>query len=302
MKRKTVLALTAVALSAAMMVGCSSSSVASSSASQSAESASASASTEIANPWTESDREGVAAATGFDMAAPDEAEDVSYSYMSDGSMAQMCYTLYGASWTYRMQFADELTDISGCYYDWTLTEEGTVSGLEAVYYDYTDGDLNKVEFDDVQVVNWYDAVAGVTYSLCATSPDLNGLDIQVCAENLYTPLQGEATDDAEKDRETELNDYFIGEHKRSSDDSSLTISDNGDGTFKVDLSIVRLCDLTDGVGTFEDHKMNFDIEDPNGETMSGMIYLDSDNSLTVKITNSTWTYLPNDEVLDGFGK
>ena len=48
--------------------------------------------------------------------------------------------------------------------------------------------------------------------------------------------------------------------------------------------------------------MTFEIEDPGGEKMTAMIYLDSDNSLAVKILDSTWTYLQTDDVLDGFGK
>ncbi len=128
------------------------------------------------------------------------------------------------------------------------------------------------------------------------------MDIQAYAENLYVPLQGDATDDPEKDRENELNEYFLGEHKRSEDGSTLDIEDNGDGTFDIDINIVRLCSLEDGVGTFTEHKMTFDVTDPNGNPMSGVIYRDNDNSLTVKITDSTWDYLPNDEVLEGFGK
>lgn len=303
MKKKIVLALTLMAISAAMMSGCGSASKGENSgAGSQQESTETSEKTDMANPWTESDKQGVAEATGFEMTAPDGGEEVSYSYMSEGKMAQMRYTLDDATWNYRMQSTDELTDISGLYYDWTLAESGTVSGREAMYYTYTDGDLNKTEFDDVQMVNWYDAVTGVSYSLSATRADLNGMDIQVYAENLYAPLQGEATDDPEKDRENELQEYFLGEHIRKDDESSLTISDNNDGTFRVDISIIRLCNMENGVGTFEDHKMNFVIDDPSGEKLSGVIYRDSDNSLTVKITDSTWTYLPNDELIEGFGK
>ena len=48
--------------------------------------------------------------------------------------------------------------------------------------------------------------------------------------------------------------------------------------------------------------MSFEIDDPNGNKMSGVIYRDSDDTLTVKITDSTWTYLKNGDVLEGFGK
>ena len=257
------------------------------------------ASAQIANPWTQSDRQGVADATGFEMTPPEGAENVAYSYTEADSLAQMTYELNSDKWTYRMQEADELTDISGMYYTWDAEEKGEVSGREAIYYSY--GGLDNAG-DDIQVVNWYDAVTGVTYSLSAVGSDLNGMDIQAHAESLYVPLQGEATDDPERDRTEELNNYFLGEHKRSSDDSTLTISDNGDGTFKIDISITRLCDMEGGAGSFADHKMNFTIDDPNGEKMTGVIYRDSDNSLTIKITDSTWTYIQSGEILDGFGK
>ena len=257
------------------------------------------ASAQIANPWTQSDRQGVADATGFEMTPPEGAENVAYSYTEADSLAQMTYELNSDKWTYRMQEADELTDISGMYYTWDAEEKGEVSGREAIYYSY--GGLDNAG-DDIQVVNWYDAVTGVTYSLSAVGSDLNGMDIQAHAESLYVPLQGEATDDPERDRIEELNNYFLGGHKRSSDDSTLTISDNGDGTFKIDISITRLCDMEGGAGSFADHKMSFTIDDPNGEKMTGVIYRDSDNSLTVKVTDSTWTYIQSGEILDGFGK
>lgn len=254
----------------------------------------------IANPWVESDMQGVAEATGFEMTAPEGATDVTYSYMQESGLAQMRYVLDETEWVYRIQTTDELTDISGMAYEWTLEEEGAVSGRSAVYYNYCAPDGGTE--NDVQVVNWYDAVTGVTYSLSAVSADLDGMDIQAYAEKLYVPLQGEATGDAEADSESELKDYFIGEHKRSYDSSILVLADNNDGTFAVTINVIGLCNLENGVGTFEDHKMSFEIDDPNGNKMSGVIYRDSDNTLTVKITDSTWTYLKNGDVLEGFGK
>lgn len=316
MKKRLVLSLLTVTLSAAWMTGCGSTSASTaetSSAEASTESAETGKSedaaqgesadqeetTEIANPWTEADAEGVAEATGFSMIPPDGAENVVYSYMEEGKLAQMSYDLDDAVWVYRMQMADALTDISGIYMDWT-GDEGTVSGLEAMYYGKCD--LNDQTVDDVQLVNWYDAVSGVTYSLSATGPSLDGMDIQVYAENLYVPLQGDATDDPEADREKELKDYFLGKRERSYDGSTLTITDNADGTFRVDLDLFRLCSLENGTGTFAEHKMTFTAMDPSGNDISAVIYRDSDNSLVVRITDSTWDYLPNDDVIDGFGK
>ena len=305
MKKKLVLALTLMAMCMAMMAGYASASGQETPAgNQNNENAGAVGELGLANPWTESDEQGVADATGFEMTAPEEATEVSYSYMKEAGLAQLSYVQDEQKWTYRMQATDELTDISGMSYKWTNEEEGTVAGMEAVYYAYVELEADDLadSLQAVQVVNWYDAVAGVTHSLSVSAKELDGLDIQAYAENLYAPLQGDATDDPEKDRETELKDYFLGEHKKSYDGSTLTIVDNNDGTFGINISIVRLCSLEDGIGTFEDHKMTFEVDDPNGNKMSGVIYRDSDNSLTLKITDSTWTNLPNDEVIDGFGK
>lgn len=143
---------------------------------------------------------------------------------------------------------------------------------------------------------------GVTYSLSASADSLEGEDLLVLAESIYQPLQGEASDDPDRDAKNEVKDYFLGEHARSEDGSSLTIAENEDGTYKVDISITRLCNLEDGSGTFKDHKVKFTVKDPSGNLMKGEIYRDSDNSLVVKFTDSTWDYLPNNETLKGFGK
>ena len=320
MNKKIVSILTAAAVGAAVVTGCSASSKESAnktqtdqtentdaaSSEEAAESETAdtdseesSETTQIANPWTESDEEGVAEATGFVMTPPEDATEVAYSYMSEDGLAQMSYTLDGAQWNYRMQMADELTDISGLSYEWGSELDGTVADLPAKYYGYAASEEEGAEM--VHLVNWYDAVAGVTYSLSASGTDLDGMDIQVYAENIYQPLQGEATGDPEGDRRDELDNYFLGEHVKSYDSSSVTISENDDGTFAVNISIFRLCDM-DGTGTFQDHKMYFEVTDPSGGTMGGMIYRDSDNSLSITITDSTWDLLPNGEVIEGFGK
>ena len=302
MKKKIVLALMAITLSAALMTGCGSSSSTEENASADATATETADTTEETDTsadtesWTDSDQQGVLDATGFEMTAPDGATDIYYSYTEDGKIADMTYNLDGAVWSYRMEYTDELTEISGLDVEWTSEENGTLSGMEAIYYSYTDDDNVTTN----QLVNWYDAVTGISYSLSAYAEDTNGMDIQVYAENIYQSMQGESTDDAEADAANELQTYFIGQHTSSNDGSELDITDNGDGTYKVDIDIFRLCTLENGVGTFADHKMTFEVNDPNENPMKGEIYLDSDNSLCIKITDSTWNYLPNDEVIEGF--
>lgn len=259
------------------------------------------ANTAVANPWVASDLAGVLEATGFEINVPKDAFDVKYSYESTGKMAQATYVLDDKDWVYRIKETPELEDISGMYYDWTVSEEGTVSQRPAVFMGYSDSKSTD-SVDGVWVVNWYDVVTGVSYSLSVTGADLNGMDIQVYAEEIFAPLQTEVTDDPQGDLEEELNSYFLGEHIRSEDESSLTIEQKDDGTFDVDISILKLCSLEDGEGTFDNHVMNFVVKDPNGNDMYGRIYRDSDNSLIIEITDSTWNYLPNGEILAGFGK
>lgn len=311
MKKRMVMALTAMTIGAAVMSGCGAATgqedqaetteTADAAESQEKDTDSSAEDMQIANPWTESDEQGVAAATGYDMKAPEGATEVSYSYLEEDGLAQMTYVLHGADWVFRMQATDQLTDISGLSYDWTPID-GNVSWMAASYYGYQEND--DVEGAGVQLVIWYDAVTGVDYSLSASGDDLNGMDIQVYAEDIYqaNELQGEATDDPKQDQEDELNQYFLGEHEKSDDGSFLTIKDNKDGTYNIALSITGLCSLEDGVGTFADHKMTFEIADPNEEKMTAMIYRDNDNSLAVKILDSTWTYLQTGDVIDGFGK
>lgn len=148
----------------------------------------------VANPWTTTNKQGVLDAIGFSMDAPEGATDIEYSYMADGKMAQLVYVYEGADWVYRIQPADALKDISGMNYTWISETPGKVSGLEAQYLAYSEQAEDSEFIDDmyfVQVVNWYDDVAGVAYSLSASGCNLDGMDIQVYAENLYKPLQGD---------------------------------------------------------------------------------------------------------------
>ena len=299
MKKKIALALAVIAVCAAFMTGCGSAKKEDTSAADNTENTenteNTTENTQIANPWTESDEDGVAEATGFDLTAPDGATDVVYSYMEDGKMAQMTYVLDNAEWTYRAQQADELTDISGLSIKWTEETEGTVTDREAAYYAGTDSDKN------VQLVNWYDIVPGVTYSLSATGKmEISTADMQKYAEGIFVPTQGNAEGDTEDD---DAAAYFVGEHKRSSDESLLTVTDNGDGTYKIDIKITKLCSLEDGEGTYADGKMTFTIKDPSDGDLTGEIYRgDGENTLTVKFTDSTWSLIPNDEVFEGFGE
>lgn len=144
------------------------------------------------NTQTESDEQGVLAATGFHIKAPVDATKVQYSFYSDEKMAQVTYQKDDIDWSYRVKASLELEDISGMNYEWIVSEEGLVSGKKAIYMGYSDMAEGSEYIDDVnyvQVVIWYDDLAGVSCSLSASGSNLDGMDIQVYAEQIYESLQ-----------------------------------------------------------------------------------------------------------------
>lgn len=118
-----------------------------------------------------------------------------------------------------------------------------------------------------------------------------------------TAGQPEATETSESSTQDTGNasaGSFVGEHISSYDGSTLTISDNGDGTYKVDIELFRLCSLENGVGTLEGDQMTFVVDDPNGEKLTGEITRDSNNVFTVTITESSWSLLANGDSFTDF--
>lgn len=153
----------------------------------------------MANPWVESDKAAVTVATNVELGVPEDAENVAYSYLTGENLAQVTFTRGGENWIYRGVMTDSFDDISGMYYDWDNKEEVTVSGRKAVLYDHTS------DTETVWMIDWYDAVPGVMYSLSVTAADaeeLDGLDMQGMAESLFVPMQDEVDGDAVETEET----------------------------------------------------------------------------------------------------
>jgi len=142
----------------------------------------------MANPWTDSDKQGVLDATGFDLTLPESATKAVYSYMESDKLAQVSYNLDGYSWNFRVQPSSELTDISGVYYEWTSERSGKLNGCEALYTIYSEGeDENAYAY---HVLNWFDSANGVLYSLSVDGEGVNNLDIQGHVKDLITAMGG----------------------------------------------------------------------------------------------------------------
>ena len=159
-----------LALAVAILVGCG-----------------AEAKVQTANPWTTMEKADLEKQTGYKLNVPEGADDIEYSYLESENLAQVSFKLNNADWVYRVQATNELEDISGMYYDWEINEAGHVGDYEAQFMAYAESSEETEFIDDifaVHVVNWYNVDEGTTHSLSASGKDLNGMDIQVYAEQL----------------------------------------------------------------------------------------------------------------------
>lgn len=300
MKKKIVCLL--MCAMATMMVACGSNNAASGT-----NASEGSGTVGMTNPWVETDKNDLLEATGCNMVAPANATNIVYSYLDSTKMAQMTYDMDGASWTYRMIKAGELTDLSGMYYSWNFQEEGRVAGNDGIMYSYVGEpakDTGKAEA--VRLMNWYDKYTSVTYSLSAVgdSQSLNGMDMEEYATDIYMLSNGvdiHANDNANANADVDLN-YFLGLHTRNDDKSTIEITQQPNGKLKVDISIIRLTTLQDDEAYYDEASkmVYFKVEKTPGSYLNGTIYKNVNNSLSIGIGETNWTYLTQGEVLEGF--
>ena len=138
----------------------------------------------IANPWTETDVQGVLDAVGMTFGIPEGARDIGYSLLRDERLAEMRFTWDGMDYVARIKPAAGFEDISGLYFDpWDIEEACEVRQCEGVVRRTRDGGQT------VDLCLWYDAGAGIMYSVTAGGEDLDGFDIQAAAEQLYAPAE-----------------------------------------------------------------------------------------------------------------
>ena len=170
----------------------------------------------MGNPWRDCTEEEAYQYGPNGFSAPEGATDVHWSMMEaadktalPGTMIQMDFTLDGVEMCAREQAVpgEEIVDISGMYYEWTVEDEGILANwaggcMPFKSYRYV-GDEGYAD-----VILWFDIETGYAYSLSAVAPDLDGFDIQAVAEAIYDPdkqiganmpdeedLSGQAADD-----------------------------------------------------------------------------------------------------------
>ena len=141
---------------------------------------------QIANPWTETTVDDMESEIGLKLAVPEGAEVTGCTVNKSQGIGQILFTMDGVDYCARIKSTDFLEDISGTYYTWDVEDDVMVDRCEGKFYQYVgDGET-------VQVCIWCDIVPGVSYSLMAVAPDLDGFDITAVAAQVFVPMQGEA--------------------------------------------------------------------------------------------------------------
>lgn len=149
----------------------------------------------MANPWRDCTEEEAWQNSANGFKAPEGATNVHWSMMEaadpnalPGTMVQLTYDLENAVITAREQAVpgEEIVDISGLYYEWTVSDEGILANwaggnMPFKSYRYI-GDNEYVD-----LIIWFDIETGYAYSVSAQAPDLDGFDIQAVAEQMYDP-------------------------------------------------------------------------------------------------------------------
>ncbi len=137
----------------------------------------------IANPWREVTEEELKAYLGISFGIPKDAEDVAYYVLNEGELLEMQFSADDRLYNARIKKTDAFTDISGMYETWSGMLAKTLKGCPAVYWS------SIREEEDVHLLLWYDASAGLMYSLSVIAPDLDGYDLTPAAEAVYQPVK-----------------------------------------------------------------------------------------------------------------
>ena len=150
---------------------------------------------QIANPWRDITEEQAYGMIPNCFSAPEGATNIRWSAMGKadaqgtlpGPLVQLDFDLEGLSFTERAQTTgDEAMDISGMYYDWTVTDDVTLANWGGgAMQGKTYRSIGENETADL--ITWYDVEIGISYSLSTVAPNLDGFDIQAVAEQTYDP-------------------------------------------------------------------------------------------------------------------
>jgi hypothetical protein len=139
-------------------------------------------SSELPNPVRVSSYDEILATLGMTLKVPEDAENVVYQIIDieEGpDIAEANFSLDQVECTYRVQSTSTPTDISGAYYDWTVTKEIEIS--------YCSGEISYIEGQE-GICLWYDTVPGLMYSVFVDKDASEEMLLEI-ANEVYIPAE-----------------------------------------------------------------------------------------------------------------
>lgn len=225
-------------------------------------------------------------AVGLGLEAPEGASDV--RYMSINGMAETVFTLDGVEYFYRAQPTGELEsyDMSGLYYSFKEPAVGVVLNREAKAF----------VCDEAGFVQWLDIVPGINYNLGTVSKISVDKLVEI-ANLVFLPTQGDVDGEFFETMIDYAGTFNDGDPTEGCE--TIVFTPLEDGTFRVDLSIYRLSQFP-GIGSIMDGAVEMVLTDPNEGEMFAIFFPAEDGTFTLRITQSTWSLLPEGEEFTGF--
>ena len=132
----------------------------------------------VSNPWTEVTKADVEEGLGVEINLPDDAQNIVARQNSSVDLYEILFDYDNLSYTYRIKKSAGNEDISGLYYDWTISSDEKIKGFEGKSYRAI------TDEETVDLVTWVDEENDITYSLSTSAADLDGFDIIAIVEKL----------------------------------------------------------------------------------------------------------------------
>lgn len=124
-------------------------------------------------------------------------------------------------------------------------------------------------------------------------PGTTLMDGTIQADGSQSQTAGTLSEETSSPEASADGDRYVGEYLDSDvNEPMLTITEDGDGKYKIEIGIYRLTTMDDGVGELTEDGLKFTATDAAGNPIGGIITLDG-NVATVTFTDSTWGYIQN---------
>lgn len=201
---------------------------------------------------------------------------------SEKKTAELRFSVGERELAYRAQPTDktEAYDSTGLFYDWTTQKDIKIADCDAKY----------IYCPEASGIYWLDTDNKINYSISCIG-DMDESQLEGCASLLFDPP---SPDDPPVAPPYDYEGTYT-----DADGDIITFVRNEDGGYSIEISILRLCQL-EGEANDMDGAAEFLVQDPNGNDMTGVFYINEDNTYTALFTGADWTYIKKDDRFEGF--